>query len=93
VMFSWGVAWSETCMLNVGAWRMLAKCSTRCPPHVLYGLLDSHDIWTHEMWRRAQRHWNYFIRCKALHPDPVTYVGVLNACASAVALEEDEVCS
>jgi hypothetical protein len=46
-----------------------------------------------EMWRRAQRQWNYFKRCKALHPDPVTYVGVLNACASVVALEEGEVCS
>jgi hypothetical protein len=49
---------------------------------------DNHDIWIPEMWRRAQRHWNYFKRCKALHPDPVTYVGLLNACASLVALEQ-----
>jgi hypothetical protein len=28
-MFVWAVAW-WTCMQNVGAWRMLGECSTRC---------------------------------------------------------------
>jgi hypothetical protein len=28
-IFLWGVAW-WTCMQNLGAWKMLGKCSTRC---------------------------------------------------------------
>ncbi len=28
-MFVWAVPW-WTCMQNVGAWRMLGECSTRC---------------------------------------------------------------
>jgi len=39
-------------MQNVGAWRMLGECSTRC--HLQIGHLDSHDIGTCEMGARPE---------------------------------------
>jgi hypothetical protein len=39
-------------MKNVGAWRMLGECSTRC--HLQIGHLDSHDIGTCEMGARPE---------------------------------------
>ncbi len=38
---------------------------------------------------KGQKHWNYFnMQQEGMQSDPVTFVGVLNACASMVALEE-----
>ncbi len=39
-------------MQNVGAWRMLGECSTRC--HLQIGYLDCHDIGTCEMGARPE---------------------------------------
>jgi hypothetical protein len=46
-----GVAWL-TCMPNVGAWGMLGESSTRC--HLETWSLGMDDIWTCEMWVRAE---------------------------------------
>jgi hypothetical protein len=39
---------------------------------------------------KGRRHWTIFNKCnkKVVQPDPVTFVVVLNACASLQALEE-----
>jgi hypothetical protein len=71
----------------VGAWRMLAELSRRCPRMMwLPGMQWFLDMWNVE---RGKRHWNSFDKCNwkvcICH---VTFVGVLNASASLAALEE-----
>ncbi len=73
---------------------MLAKCSTRCPSSCAIWSVGQPwylDTWNVEKDTKALELFQKMQ--KALHPDPVTYVGVLNACASVVALEEGEVCA
>jgi len=56
----WGVAWL-TCMQNVGALRMLGKCSTRC--HLEMWSLGVPWYW--DMWNvgKGRRHWNCSDKC------------------------------
>ncbi len=50
------------------------------------GHLEHHDIGACEMWARAEGTWT--IQQEGVQPDSVTFVGVLKACASMVAIEE-----
>jgi len=53
------------------------------------GLLDCYDIWTCEMWGGPQGIRSFSANAtSSLKPNPVNFVGVLNACAGLVALEE-----
>jgi hypothetical protein len=76
-----------TCMQNVGALRMLGECSTRC--HLKMWSLEARWYW--DMWNmgKGRRRWNYWrIQQHGVQPNSVTFVGVPNACASLIALEE-----
>jgi len=54
------------------------------------GLLDSHDIGTCEIWTRTEGIGTFStMQCEGMPPNPATFVGLLNACASVMALEED----
>jgi pentatricopeptide repeat protein len=65
------------------AWSVQQDAISKC------GHLEHHDIGTCEMWARAEGTWTISTdgtgRCV---PDSVTFVGVLKACASMVAIEE-----
>ncbi len=78
----WGLAWL-TCMPNVGA---LFRCLESFQQDAILkcGHLDHHDAF------KGRRHWNYFDKSnrKGVQPNSVTFVGVLNAYASIVALEQ-----
>jgi len=52
------------------------------------GHLECHDIGTHEMWAKAQELFKQLQQDSAC-PISVTFVAVLNACASLVTIEED----
>ncbi len=82
-----GIAWL-TCIQNVGAWMMRVECSTRCH----YTMWSPGPPWYWDMWNvgEGRRNWNYFRerQQEGVQPDSVTFVGVLNACACVLALEE-----
>ncbi len=81
LMSLWGVAWL-TFMQNVGALRMLGECSTRCHLEMWsFGMPWYWDVWN---VGKGRRHLNCFNKCNRKICD----VGVLNACASLVVLEE-----
>jgi hypothetical protein len=81
------------CMPNVGALRMLLHCSTTF--HLEMWSLECHDLGRCEIWP-GQKTWELFghMQQKGVWLDAVTFVGVLNACASVVALStmENETC-
>jgi pentatricopeptide repeat protein len=85
--YLWGIAWL-TCMQNVGAWRMLGESSTRC--HLEDVVTWNTMILGCVKCRKCQEALELFrqIEWEGVQPDFVTSVGVLNACASVVALEE-----
>jgi hypothetical protein len=75
-------------MPSVGAWMTHGECSTRWPhPMWSLGLPCYWDIWK---MVKGRKHWSYFqwMQQEGVEPDPVTFVGVLNACASVEALED-----
>ncbi len=81
------IAW-WTCMQNVGALKRLGQCLRSC--HLEMLSLGPPSYWDMCNVSKGRRHWNYLKKCnkKVLQPDSVTFVGVLNACASILALEE-----
>jgi pentatricopeptide repeat protein len=73
------IAWL-TYMQSVGALRMFGECSTRC--HLEMWSLGMPWYW--DMWNVADQQMEH----EGVQPDSVTVVGVRNACASMVAIEE-----
>jgi hypothetical protein len=51
------------------------------------GLLECYDTGTHDVVK-GRRHWNYFGKWNRKVDSQITFVAVLNACASIVAIEE-----
>ncbi len=83
----WGIA-QLICMQNVGALRMLGQCSTRCHPEVWS--LKNVVVLGHARCEQGQKALELFsqMQQEGVRPNSVTFVGVLNACASMIALEE-----
>jgi pentatricopeptide repeat protein len=74
-------------MQNVGTWRMLKECSTRC--HLMMYQSWTAIIWGHVKCGQGQKALELFRQMQqGVQANSVTFVGVLNACASIVALEE-----
>jgi pentatricopeptide repeat protein len=73
---------------------MYAKCGSLEDACSVFNTMPSHDVvmWNslilgHERCGLGSRHWHCFNRCNR-KPDPVMFVGVVNACASIAALED-----
>ncbi len=83
----WGVAWL-TCMPNMGALRMLRECLTRC--HLEMWLLGLLWYWGHVKSGQGQKALEVFqqMQQEVVQPNSVTFVKVVNAWTSLVALEE-----
>jgi pentatricopeptide repeat protein len=75
-------------MQNVGALRMLGECSTRC--HLKNVLTGRTMIFGHVKCGQGKKALGLFqqMQQEGVQPDSVTFVGVLKACASMVAIEE-----
>jgi pentatricopeptide repeat protein len=71
-------------MPNVGAWRMLRECSTRCHFEMWSAMILGYVKCGH--WWKALELFPQ-MQQEGVQPNSFTFVGVVNACASLVALE------
>jgi hypothetical protein len=76
-------------MKNVGEFKMLGECSTRC--HLqMWSLLGCYHIRTYEMQARTKDTGAILanLRLEGMQPISITFMGVLNTCAGVVPLGE-----
>ncbi len=87
-MSLWGLAWLR-CMQNVGAWRILTECSTRCQSScnvVAWNPMLSGPVKcgqgqkAPELFQQMQQ--------EGVRANSVTFVAVLNACSSVVVIDK-----
>ncbi len=82
----WEVAWL-TCMQNVGAWRMLGECPTRCH-HIMWSLgTILGRCAMHGHWKGALKHFE-LIHEEGVQPNDITFVCLLSACSHAGLVDE-----
>jgi pentatricopeptide repeat protein len=90
--------WDSNVFVGSSLVDMYAKCGSMEDAQRVFNNVQSHDVvtWTtmilrHVKCGQGQKALELFqqMQQEGVQPDPITFVGVLNACASVVALEED----
>jgi pentatricopeptide repeat protein len=89
--------WDSNVFVGSSLVDMYAKCGSMEDDQRVFNNMQSHDVvtWTtmilgHVKCGQGQKALELFqqMQQESVQPDPITFVGVLNACASVVALEE-----